>query len=67
MADPRIYHDGKTGKITRTEPPELMGHIKQLGNTSLYVFPTALIDTTRGFRLVSVQVSAENRVPNPTR
>ena len=58
MADPRIYYDRKTKKITRMNPPELKQLIKPVVGTELVSMPDQLFDL-KTLKFVRVQVSAE--------
>ena len=58
MADPRIYYDTKTHKITRVDPPELRRLIEPVAETGLVSVPDQLFDL-KTLKFVRVQVSAE--------
>jgi len=62
MADPRIYYDPKTKKITRIDPPGLQQLIKPVAGTDLFSIPDQLFDL-KTLKFVRVQVSAEPRRP----
>ena len=60
MADPRIYYDTKTKKITRVDPPELKQLIKPVIGTDLVSVPDQLFDL-KTLKFVRVQVNAESQ------
>ena len=63
MADPQVFFDLKTKKVTRTVPPGLIKLLHHVEGSTLVAVPYSVFDTAKDFMGVPVQIRRETRKP----